>query len=500
MMNDDMALVREYARSNSEAAFAMLVSRHVNLVYSVAMRQVRNPHLAEEITQGVFIILARKAKTLSPKTVLCGWLCRTARFVGADILKSQRRRQLREQESHMQSTLNEPTPGVWDQIAPLLEEALSSLGEREHDAVVSRFFDGKELKQVGAAMGTTEDAARMRVNRGLENLRKFFGRKGVTLSTAAIAGSVAANCVQAAPAGLAAAVTAAALSGTTIASAAVIAAKTLAMTTFQKTIVAVIATVLAGAGAYEAHQAVQLRDQVQTLQEQQAPLAEQIRKLQTNLAEATNRVSDLLAENSRLSTNPNLRELLRLRGEVGQLKAVEADNTNNPAKAAAATLAERIAQLKQRFAQWPGKKSPEIELLTEQEWVIAAAEHPLESEADYRDTMSEIRTDAMKKFAPMVKDAMKQYSESNNGQMPTSPSQLAPFLNLPTELATSILNDYEVAPPGTVHPPHPGPNDQEVAPWAMLQTGGPADPQYDQSFVFYNGGWYYYGPPKAQRN
>ena len=107
-----MALVREYARSNSEQAFATLVSRHVNLVYSVALRQVRDPHLAEEITQGVFIILARKAESLSPKTILSGWLCRTARNVSADTLKIQLRRQSREQESQMQSSLNEPEPGV----------------------------------------------------------------------------------------------------------------------------------------------------------------------------------------------------------------------------------------------------------------------------------------------------------------------------------------------------------------------------------------------------
>jgi RNA polymerase sigma factor (sigma-70 family) len=216
MVTDDMALVREYARSNSEQAFATLVSQHVNLVYSVALCQVHDPHLAEEIAQAVFIILSREAKSLSPKTILSGWLCRTARYISADTLKSQRRRQFREQEAHMQSILNEPEPGVWNQIAPLLYEALNCLGEKEHDAVVLRFFDGKELKQVGAAMGTTEDAARMRVNRGVEQLRKFFTKRGVTLSATAITGAVAANSVQAAPAGLAAAITTAALSGTTI--------------------------------------------------------------------------------------------------------------------------------------------------------------------------------------------------------------------------------------------------------------------------------------------
>ena len=208
MISDDMALVREYAQSNSEQAFAAVVSQHVNLVYSVALRQVRDPSLAEEITQAVFIILARKAKSLSPKTTLSGWLCRTARYVSDRALRAERRRQFREQEAQMQSTLNEPDSGAWTQIEPLLDEALNCLGEKEHDAVVLRFLDGKELKHVGAAMGTTEDGARMRVNRGLEKLRKFFTKRGITLSAAMIAGAVSTYSVQAAPVGLAKSATA----------------------------------------------------------------------------------------------------------------------------------------------------------------------------------------------------------------------------------------------------------------------------------------------------
>jgi RNA polymerase sigma factor (sigma-70 family) len=202
MMTDDMTLVREYARGNSEEAFAALVSRHVNLVYYVALRQVRDPHLAEEIAQAVFIILARKAGSLGPKTILSGWLCRAARYASADALKNQRRREHREQEAYMQSILNESESDAWMQIAPLLDTAMAQLGDKNHNAVVLRFFEGRNFKDVSAALGTSEDGAKMRVNRALEKLRKFFTRRGITLSAAVIAGAVSANSVQAAPAGL----------------------------------------------------------------------------------------------------------------------------------------------------------------------------------------------------------------------------------------------------------------------------------------------------------
>lgn len=217
---DDSALLCQFAESQSEEAFAGLVARHVNLVHSVALRQVGNPHHAEEITQAVFIILARKARQLRHERALSSWLFQTTRLTANNFLRSELRRQRREQEAYMQSTLNEPAGGAWPQIAPLLDGAVEALGEKDRRAIVLRFYDGRKLNEVGIALGASEAAAEKRVNRALEKLRKIFSKRGVTLSAALIAGAVSANSVQAAPAGLAATVTAAkgaAVGGSTLA-------------------------------------------------------------------------------------------------------------------------------------------------------------------------------------------------------------------------------------------------------------------------------------------
>jgi RNA polymerase sigma factor (sigma-70 family) len=214
---NDMDLLREYACDHSEPAFAGLVQRHINLVYSVALRYTGNSEDAQDVTQAVFIILARKAAGLRERTVLTGWLYETTRFTAARFIRTRVRRQIREQEAYMQFSLNEPdADGVWRQLSPLLEEAMTQLGEKDRTLLALRFFENKSGAETAAALGIQEWAVHKRTARAVEKLRSFFSRRGVSVSAGVLIAAVSANSLQAAPAGLAVTVTAAAAKGAAV--------------------------------------------------------------------------------------------------------------------------------------------------------------------------------------------------------------------------------------------------------------------------------------------
>jgi RNA polymerase sigma factor (sigma-70 family) len=213
----DMQLLDDYVARHSQDAFAALVQRHVGLVYSVAFRHLGDPHKAQDVTQAVFIILARKAATLRREIILTGWLYQTARLASSGLRRTEARRQRREQEAYMQSAANpSPAEAPWEKLAPVLDDALARLGRKDRDTVLLRYFEGRSVAEVAAALQVTEPAVKKRITRALEKLRKFFTKRGIAISSTVLAGAIATHSVQAAPAGLAAAATAATFNATAV--------------------------------------------------------------------------------------------------------------------------------------------------------------------------------------------------------------------------------------------------------------------------------------------
>jgi RNA polymerase sigma factor (sigma-70 family) len=215
-MTDDAELLRRYAEERDEASFAEIVRRHVNLVHSAAVRQVNgDAHLAADITQAVFTDLARKAGVIARHRVLAAWLFTSTRYAAAKAVRTERRRAAREQEAQlMQDTSQDSAASLdWGRVRPVLDAALGELNERDREAILLRYFEGRDYAELGARLSVSDNTARMRVERALDKLRAGLERRGLPSTSAALGLALGAQAVAAAPAGLAATVTGAALGG-----------------------------------------------------------------------------------------------------------------------------------------------------------------------------------------------------------------------------------------------------------------------------------------------
>ena len=238
---------------------------------------VRDAHLAEDVTQSVFVALLQSAGQLTERPVLSGWLRRTTQNLAANAVRSDVRRRAREQEAAAMNDLLTTEPGAaWEGIAPHLDAALGELSEPDRDALLLRYFERKSAREMAQALGTSEEAAQKRVSRAADRLRELLAKRGVTASASGLVVLLSANAVQAAPAGLALSITTStALAGTAVATLTTsTAAKTLAMTTLQKNLVATALAAAIGAGTYQAWQASLLRAQLKALQQQLTPSPE----------------------------------------------------------------------------------------------------------------------------------------------------------------------------------------------------------------------------------
>ena len=441
----DAQLLRAYAERGCEPAFREIVTRHTDLVYSAALRCVNSSDLACDIAQSVFTDLSRKARPLADKLAenasLVGWLYRGTRFAALNQLREDHRRLAHERQAMEQLLSNSETAPDWDRIRPVLDEAMDNLSDEDRDALLLRYFKNHDFRNVGRALGVSDDAAQKRVSRAIERLREFFTKRGVTVGASGLVIVISANAVQAAPVGLAVTISSAVvLAGTAVQTSTVIAAtKAIAMTTLQKTLITATVAVVAGAGIYEARQAATLRSQVQILQQQQAPLAEQILQLQRERNDATNRLATLADELAKAKSN-NL-ELMKLRGQMTQLRN-ETVVENDPAFQKARLWMAKELKLRQQFEQHPDQWIPEMKFLSSEEWLDEARKADLDTANGMRCALSNVRSTAVWKFASKISQALQAYLITHNQQLPDSPSQLSAYFHPSVDDADKILSRY----------------------------------------------------------
>jgi RNA polymerase sigma factor (sigma-70 family) len=214
MMTDSQQLLADYSTNGSERAFQQLVARYVDLVYSTAIRLVDgDAHRAEDVAQTVFLDLSRMAAKLSPNSMLGGWLHRHTCFVARTVMRGERRRQVRERQAMEMSALDNHPDNALAEIAPVLDEAINELGADDRDAILLRFYERRNLRSVGEALGINENVAQKRVARAVQELASLLRRRGFTLPVAALATGLAAGAVTAAPAGLALSIAGTVLAG-----------------------------------------------------------------------------------------------------------------------------------------------------------------------------------------------------------------------------------------------------------------------------------------------
>src|SRR4051812_22516752 len=181
---DDFTLLNEYVQRGSTGSLDQLVRRHLPMVHAAALRQVRDPHVAEDVTQAVFLELMRSSRRLSQRVVLAGWLFNTTRYIAFKSMRSQWRRRRHEQQAAAlkDSTIDANEPRAREQLTPLLDDALAKLSQRERDAIVLRYLEGKSCREVGEAQHISEEAARQRVFRALARLRERLQHSGLPIS------------------------------------------------------------------------------------------------------------------------------------------------------------------------------------------------------------------------------------------------------------------------------------------------------------------------------
>ncbi|HVV71002.1 MAG TPA: sigma-70 family RNA polymerase sigma factor [Verrucomicrobiae bacterium] len=308
-MTDSQTPLAEYAANGSDPAFRELVRRYIDLVFSTALRLVGgDSHRAQDVVQLVFLDLARNARRLAPETMLGGWLHRDTCFVASKLMRSERRRQRREQQAAEMRALNQTNDDL-ARVAPVLDEAINELREEDRTAILLRFYEKRDLRSIGEALGSSENAAQKRVTRALGELHALLTRRGVVLSAASLGAVLAGGLTTSAPAGLAASVSSSALAGcATVGGIALGALHLFTMTKLKMAAAFIIAGL--GTALLVQHQSIRRAEA------ENAALGRRLEELR-----AANQAAQAAAnKNQPEPTRRAESELMRLRGEVTTLR------------------------------------------------------------------------------------------------------------------------------------------------------------------------------------
>lgn len=452
----DLELLQRYTRSNSQEAFATLVERHLNLVYSAARRQVRSPQLAEEVAQSVFIDLARHGAKLAPAQPLAAWLFLVTRRTAIDVIRREARRHAREQAAaELSAAMETPSPN-WNQVKDVLDEALDSLADVDRTALLLRFFEDRSLREIGASLGTSDDTAQKRVSRALDRLRTALAQRGVAVSAASLATDLSAHAIEAAPAALSATISTALTSASalTTAPATIASGHTVASTAFQKTLAAAATLAVLGVAVFEAQAIVRQRHELTALTERSTTFRTALAQIHSEHDAATARLQSAREEHShtlrsRIVADPEL-------------------------EAAAAAWLERVKRLKEIAATRADLRIAELTLLTDNEWFYAAKDAKLDDETQLRETFKNLHGAARKRFARTLHTALSRYVASHRGELPTDPQQLAAFLD--PHGPAKLLRNYEVLRRGLLH-------DVPAGQWILAENPAAAQPHRNRVFV-----------------
>lgn len=425
----DHELLQSYVHGHSQPAFAALVERHVNLVYSAARRQLHSADLAEDVTQSVFIELARRAPNIPPEQVLTAWLYVVTRRTALNAKRQEFRRLVRETTAAEIAAMKTPSES-WPKVAAHLDDAMETLSDPDRTAILLRYFENRSLRDVGDALGASEDAAQKRVGRAVEQLRAFFLRRGVIVTAAGLATDLSAHALQVAPVGLGAAISAATTLSTAASTATLATARLVAMTSLQKSIPVAAFALIGGTGLFQAAAYVRQDSDLSQLQTQSAALDRDLRATRATDEVLTRRLAEVETQ---------------IDARLSQVRRV-APPVNPNVEGTLAIWLARANRLQAVIATRPDLAIPELRLLSSDNWAEIASKSPPSvdagSDAAIKEALALARKTAEDLFAPQLQRALNAYLKSSGGFLPDSLYQLLPYFESP--ISPALLARYHL--------------------------------------------------------